>query len=1096
MKIMQKSTRVLLTVLSVVLGTAFLSGCSVKAKIARHQQRADNYYAAGEFSKAEVEYRFTLRLDNENKRAVSQLGDIYFQQGRFSRAYAFVLKASQLATNDVNVQVKLATILLMMKKNTEARNAAEYVLTLSPTNSEAPDIIAESAVTRPDMVTVRKFLEAHEKKVGQTAPMELAFGILEYDSGDEKAAETALQQALRLDPKYSAAHYTMGNLDVRKGLMKEADAEFKLAAELAPKRSPRRLSYANFKLRTGDVAEGKRLMAEISKEAPDYIPAWIRQAEIALAEQRYDDCDSLLNNALAHDVDNYDALFMRGRLYLATGKIDKGVAEFSRMAALYDQSAEVFYQLGVAEAGARDYTKAVTALNRALFLRPKYTEAIMLLSGLNISKGDPASAIASLTLLLKDYPRYGQAYLLLGNAYLAEKNVDAAYTAFTKADETLPKNAQVPMLLGLILEQKKNNAAARKQFERAFELSTDQSRPLEELVNLDLFDNNFDAALGRLNKLTDEKLGPARQLLLAKVYSARAQSAADKASGGTNGKLDSLAAQPDVNLAEGAMLKAIDQDPTSVGPYLLLAKLYVATGKQQTALDRLNTLVSKTNSPSGYMQIGVIYEAMKDYPKARDAYEKSISLSPNFVPAINNLSYLYSERLNDLDKAYPLAKKATDLAPGDPASEDTLGWIVYKKGDYARARALLEDSAGKMPNEAEVQYHVGMARYMMGDEDPARQALQTAAASTADFPGKAEASRRLATLAINAKTADARTQADLEQRLKDEPNDPIAAERLGEIYERAGTLDKAAKTYEQSLKQDPQNGPTMGRLAQVYLQLKQNDKALDMAKDAHKLLPADAGISALLGRLVFFAGDYNWSASLLDDAAGKLPNQPEIRYNLAWAYYAQGRVEDARRAMQGVASSLTGAQQNDAKQFLTFVAAAKDPAQAAALPATQILSTNADYVPALMVAGVQAEKAGKSDDATQYYSKALARYPAFSPAVRNLVIIYSKNPNAPGDQKTYDLAMKARANFPGDTELTRALGVLAYRRGDYQRAATLLNEGSQTLTTDGELFYFLGMSNYQLKRTPPAKQALTRALALNVSSKYADDAKKVLAELK
>jgi len=152
-------------------------------------------------------------------------------------------------------------------------------------------------------------------------------------------------------------------------------------------------------------------------------------------------------------------------------------------------------------------------------------------------------------------------------------------------------------------------------------------------------------------------------------------------------------------------------------------------------------------------------------------------------------------------------------------------------------------------------------------------------------------------------------------------------------------------------------------------------------------------------------------------------------------------------------------------------------------------------VPAMMVAGVQAEKQGKPDDAARYYSKALARYPAFAPAARSLVIVYSKTNGAP-DDKTYDLAMKARANNPNDSDLTRALGLIAYRRGDYQRAAQLLQDGSQMLSNDAELHFFLGMSYYQLKRVPQTRQALNRALALNVSSKYADDAKKVLQELK
>jgi len=1001
-----------------------------------------------------------------------------------------------MATNDVNMQLKLATIYLMIQKNQEARNVAEYVLSISPTNADAPDILAESAVTRPDIIAAKKWLEVHAKKTGDTAPMALAFAILDYASGDEKAAEVSLKRSLTLDPKYSAAHYTMGNFYLRKNMLKEADAEFKMAADLAPLRSPRRLSYANFKIKTGDVAEGKRLMAEISKQAPDFIPAWTRQAEIALEEKRYDDCDKLLDNALAHDEDNFDALFLRGRMYLATGKIDRAAAEFSRMAAIYDQSPEVEYQLALAQAALKDYAKATSALNKALALRPKYTEAIVLMASLNISKGDTATAISSLTLLLKDLPNYGQAYVLLGNAYLVDKNFDAAYAAFAKARQLFPKNPQVPLMMGLILEDKKKNSEARKAFEQVLELSPQTFRAREELVNLDLTDKNYDAALDRLNKSTDEKIGPMREVLLAKVYVARAQNAADKAAGGT-GKLDAPAAQPDVNLAEAAMLKAINQAPTEPTPYLLLAKLYVAAGKQQSALDRLNTLVSKTNSAPGYMQIGVIQETTKDYPKARDAYEKAISINPDFVPALNNLSYLYAVRLNEPDKAYPLAKKAADLAPEDPASADTLGWIIYEKGDYARARTLIEDSASKAPGVAEVQYHLGMVRYMLGDEEPARRALQQAASSTTDFPGKEEAARRLATLAIDPKTATPKTLADLEQRCKDEPNDPIAADRLGEIYERNGSLDQAAKTYEQTLKLNPQNGPTMGRLARVYLKLNQPDKALNMAKDAHKALPADADISALLGRLVFLSGDYNFAVTLLEDAADKLPNQPDVRYNLAWAYYSLGRVDEAQRTMQTAAAALTGAQQSDAKQFLTFVAAANDSAQAAALPATQILSTNADYVPALMVAAVQAEKQGKLDDAAGFYSKALAKYPAFLPAVRSLVIIYSKNPNAPNDQKTYDLAMKARANFPGDSELTRALGLLAYRRGDYQRAALLLQDSSQTFNSDGELFYFLGVSNYKLNKPAGAtKQALQKALALNVSSKYADDAKKILQELK
>jgi len=54
-------------------------------------------------------------------------------------------------------------------------------------------------------------------------------------------------------------------------------------------------------MRTGELDEGKHLLTDITKAAPDYLPAWIRQADIALAEKRYDDCASLLNQVASRD---------------------------------------------------------------------------------------------------------------------------------------------------------------------------------------------------------------------------------------------------------------------------------------------------------------------------------------------------------------------------------------------------------------------------------------------------------------------------------------------------------------------------------------------------------------------------------------------------------------------------------------------------------------------------------------------------------------------------------------------------------------------------------------------------------------------------
>jgi tetratricopeptide (TPR) repeat protein len=1092
---MSKSIQTIITFMAVALCAAFLTGCSAKARMARHQDRADKYFAAGDYSKAEVEYLIALRLSEGNAHAISRLGDIYYEQGRFRRAYSFLAKACELVTNDLNLHVKLGTIYLIGHMPKEAREQAEFVLDRSPTNAEAPDILAESIASRAELDQVRARLEKLSKQIGDTAALELAFAVMDFTAGNIKASETALQRSLTLDPKNSSAYHTLGNLYLSQNKLKEADAAFKTAADLSPVRSPKRLSYANFKIQTGDLAEGKRLMAEITKEAPDYLPAWLREAEIALDEKKYDDCDALINQALTKDPDNYDGLMLRGRLLLTEGKADKAVAEMDRMSALYDRSPEVQYLLAVAHLGVNDPTKASSDLTKALFLRPMYPEATVVLAQINIKRGDTVSAINSLSALVRQLPNSPDAYLLLANAYFAQKNFDQALSAYTRLSEILPKNPEFPLLIGMVLVQKNNKVEARKSFERALELSPQFVLALEQLINLDLAANQFSEALDRVSKATNAP-DWGREVLVAKIHIAKATYLANGEAkiGSGEAKLNIPTAQDDVNQAEAALQKAIELAPTQDTPQIMLANLYLSTGREQVALDRLNGVVNKTNNPVVYLQIGTIYEALKDYPKARDAYEKVLASRPDSVGALNNLSYVYAEHLGEIEKAYTLAQKARQLSPGDPSTADTLGWILYKKGDYTRARGLLEESASKMTEQPEVQYHLGMVRYMLDDETPARAALQEAVSSPQAFSGKDDAVRRLAVLSMDVSTADAKTRADLEKRLQDEPGDPVVVSRLGAIYERDGTLDKAANLYEQSIKQNPQNPAIMSRLARVYINLNQPDKALEVAKDAHKLAPDDAVTSCMLGRLAFQTGDYTWAANLLQEAAPKLSKRPDVQYDLAWAYYAVGRVSDAEKTMQGAAAALTTTRLADAKQFLAMVSAAKTPTAAAATQAAQILSTNSNYVPAIMVSAVQADQQGNSDDAGKLYERVLARYPAFAPAARNLTIFYAQHPG--DDQKAYEMGVKIRGIYPDDIQLERALGVLAYRRGDFPRAAQLLKDGSQTLTSDGELFYYLGMAQYQLKQTPQAKASLQRALMLKIQAKPADDARKILAELK
>jgi uncharacterized protein HemY len=116
--------------------------------------------------------------------------------------------------------------------------------------------------------------------------------------------------------------------------------------------------------------------------------------------------------------------------------------------------------------------------------------------------------------------------------------------------------------------------------------------------------------------------------------------------------------------------------------------------------------------------------------------------------------------------------------------------------------------------------------------------------------------------------------------------------------------------------------------------------------------------------------------------------------------------------------------------------------------------------------------------------------------MRQMALLYSHSERGHDLDKAYDLAEKARAALPDDVELAKTLGLLAYRRADYNRSVLLLRETGEKSGSDGEVFYYLGMDYYKLKQRTQCKQALQRALDLRVPDTLAAQARRVLNELK
>jgi len=873
--------------------------------------RAEAAFAAGQWDKAEMDYRKVLSIAPEDPAALRQLGMIYVDQGQIVQAYSLLKKGAELQPDDPEIQLKLGAIFLSGRGYTQARDAASQILEKQPDNDQALLLLADASRTPDDIADARKRIQSLREKGQDRASYHLALASLDLRQYEQPRAENELKTAVNLDPKSIEAHAALASLYWSRNDLKEADQAFKTAVELAPPRSPARLRYVDFLLKTGSSAEAKKILEETNQKHPDYLPPRVVLMKMACAERQDDDCAARVKNVLSQDSINYDALYQDGILNLAKGDAVGAIRDFEFLSNAYRQNPLVRYQLALAyllhsnskdlsDANRRDAVEAAERrLNEAVGLQPLFDRAAMLLAELKIRKGNPAAAVELLEPVTKERPQVAQAQYLLATAYLMQQKNDQALAVYLRMTESFPNDPRPPFLLGSMLLGQGKQADARKAFEKSNEISPDYLPAVERLVDLDLADKQYPAAIDRVQKVIDKDPKLAQPWALkAKIY----------------------LAQRDFAHAEPDLLKAIELDPKLEPAYQLLAELYVASNRQEEAIAKLTAFVENNKSAQAVpalMQLGMINEQMKHFEAARDAYEKLLAIAPNFAPALNNLAILYSDRFGQLDKAYDLATKAKEAA-NEPHIADTLAWILFKRGDYNGALPLLQESVAKLPNLPEIQFHLGMTYYMLGEEGPARAALEKAVDAPADFPAKVQARQRLTLLTTPAGTANATARTELENYLRESPNDPVALTRLAEVQQREGAVDQAVKTYEKIITDNPSYAPAMRQLALLYGQLSTDSpKAYELVTKAHETFPDDGAITKTLGILSYRRGFYPQSVGLLKEAAAKQKDDAEVLYYLGEVHrqlkeYAECKGELERALTLNLSPGLA----NDAKSAL------------------------------------------------------------------------------------------------------------------------------------------------------------------------------------
>jgi tetratricopeptide (TPR) repeat protein len=167
--------------------------------------------------------------------------------------------------------------------------------------------------------------------------------------------------------------------------------------------------------------------------------------------------------------------------------------------------------------------------------------------------------------------------------------------------------------------------------------------------------------------------------------------------------------------------RALEFYPDEIEIYLLYsgAQQYMKRPKEaQKTLSRA-LKVATTDSLRGeiYGAIGTLWHEEGNLKKTFAAYEKSLEFNPNNALVLNNYAYFLSLEDRELDRALGMAQRAVRLEENFATYLDTYAWVLYKTGDYAEARRVMQQA---LPLDGEqnpeLMMHYGDILWALGEK--------------------------------------------------------------------------------------------------------------------------------------------------------------------------------------------------------------------------------------------------------------------------------------------------------------------------------------------------------------------------------------------
>ncbi len=493
-------------------------------------------------------------------------------------------------------------------------------------------------------------------------------------------------------------HFSLGESYSLAGETTKALEEFRLTLVYDSESPLVHLRIAVEYVRSGLIGEAIESCQRSLELDPKYSDGRVLLGGIYTSLRMYDQAHEQYLLLVQNNPDSIEGYFYIGTLYAEQKRYDEAIEIFEKSLKIKsnDQKFMSYYYIGqvqVQKLGEENNSEAEESFRKSLKENPKYVDAVIALAQLYEKHGMDGKqrAMAALETFQNKYGPEVKVAEILSHYYLEENKLVEALEQLEVAEVQGSQHLGVKVKISLILIE-------LKRFDEAI-------HELEEVLSQVPDSDKVRFYLGAVYEETQRNAQAVAHFRAVPVSS-------------------SFYPEAVIHMAyilerEGKLAEAIEVIEGGIKNNGDIPQMYIIYGalleekrEVKKAVQILSDAVTRFPGQAQLLfYLGSLQDQDGNLEGTISSMKRVLEIDEKHVKALNYLAYTYAENDLHLDDAEQMVRKALEFEPKDPFILDTLGWVLYKKGEVAEAIRILERAYAEKQDESIIAEHLGDAYY-------------------------------------------------------------------------------------------------------------------------------------------------------------------------------------------------------------------------------------------------------------------------------------------------------------------------------------------------------------------------------------------------